>query len=72
MYHTAPRGGNAVPHAELHCKDQSFAQDARQIAENVAGSFRLLVEWSRAEVPFPVNDTGKPVAPDNEEVRHGR
>jgi hypothetical protein len=47
-------------------------EDARQIAENVAGFFGLLAEWSRAEMPFPVNGTDKPVASDNEEADHGR
>jgi hypothetical protein len=47
-------------------------EDARQIAENVTGFFTILAEWSRAEVPTPANDAGKPVAPDDKEVRHDR
>ena len=33
---------------------------ARQIAENVTGFFTLLAKWSRAEMPSPANDIGKP------------
>ena len=44
-------------------------EDARQIAENVTGFFSILAEWSRAEMPAPANDTGKPIASDNEEAR---
>ena len=47
-------------------------EDARQIAENVTGFFSILAEWSRAEMPTPANDTGKPTASDDEEVRHDR
>ena len=44
-------------------------EDARQIVENVTGFFALLAEWSRAEMPSPANDTGKPAASDDEEAR---
>ncbi len=37
--------------------------DARQIAENVAGFFALLAEWSRAEISSPANDLDEPTAP---------
>jgi hypothetical protein len=47
-------------------------EDARQIAQNVTGFFALLAEWSRAEMPSPANDTGKPAASDNDEARHER
>jgi hypothetical protein len=47
-------------------------EDARQIAENITGFFAILAEWSRAEVPPPTNDTGKPVASDDKEVHHDR
>ena len=47
-------------------------EDARQIAENVTGFFTVLAEWSRAEVPSPANDTGKPASEDEEEARHER
>ena len=47
-------------------------EDARQIAENVTGFFALLVEWSRAEMPDPANDSGEPAASDEEEARHER
>jgi hypothetical protein len=43
-------------------------EDARQIAENVTGFFAVLAEWSRAELPAPANDTGKPIASDNKEA----
>jgi hypothetical protein len=39
-------------------------EDARQIAENVTGFFAILAEWSRAELPAPANDAGKPIASD--------
>ena len=44
-------------------------EDARQIAENVTGFFALLAEWSRAEMPSPANETGKPAPSDDEEAR---
>jgi hypothetical protein len=47
-------------------------EDSRQIAENVTGFFSILAEWSRAEMPTPANDAGKPVASDDKEVRHDR
>ena len=47
-------------------------EDARQIAENVTGFFSILAEWSRAEMPSPVNDTGKPAIPDNAGAHHER
>ena len=47
-------------------------EDARQIAENVTGFFSVLAEWSRAEMPTPANDAGKPAASDGKEVRHDR
>jgi hypothetical protein len=47
-------------------------EDARQIAENFTGFFSLLVEWSRAEMPFSANDTSKPAASDEKEARHER
>jgi hypothetical protein len=47
-------------------------EDARQIAENVTGFFAILAEWSRAELPAPANDAGKPIASDNKEVDHDR
>ena len=47
-------------------------EDARQIAANVTGFFSVLAEWSRAEMPSPANDTGKPDAPENGEARHDR
>ena len=50
----------------------SADEDARQIAENVTGFFSVLAEWSRAEMPTPANDTGKPDASDNKEARHDR
>jgi hypothetical protein len=47
-------------------------EDARQIAENVAGFFAILGEWSRAEMPVPANEMGKPSTSDAGEVRHER
>lgn len=47
-------------------------EDARQIAENVTCFFSVLAEWSRAELPTPANDAGKPVASDDKEVSRGR
>ena len=44
-------------------------EDARQISENVTGFFALLAEWSRAEMPFPANDTGKLSISDTGDVR---
>ena len=45
-------------------------EDARQIAANVTGFFSVLAEWSRAEMPTPANDAGKPITSDDKEVRH--
>jgi hypothetical protein len=47
-------------------------EEARQTAANVTGFFTVLAEWSRAEMPTPANDAGKPVASDDKEVRHDR
>ena len=47
-------------------------EDARQIVANVTGFFSVLAEWSRAEMPIPANDAGKPVASDEKEARHER
>ena len=47
-------------------------EDVRQIAANVTGFFSVLAEWSRAEMPTPANDAGKPAASDDKEVRHDR
>jgi len=43
-------------------------EDARQIVENVTGFFAILIEWSRAEMPLPANDTTKPSASHTGEV----
>ena len=47
-------------------------EDARQIAENIAGFFTILAEWSRAEEPVPANDTGELTVSDCGEARHER
>jgi len=47
-------------------------EEARQIAENITGLFSILAEWSRAEMPTPANDAGKPTASDDKEARHDR
>jgi hypothetical protein len=46
-------------------------EDARQIAENVAGFFALLAEWSRAEMPSPRTTQTEPAAQTGE-VRNER
>ena len=45
-------------------------EGARQIKEDVVGFLSILAEWSRAEMPAPANDTGKPPASGDEEARH--
>ncbi|MGE3784526.1 MAG: hypothetical protein AB7H71_17530, partial [Alphaproteobacteria bacterium] len=40
-------------------------EDARQIAANFVGFFSVLAEWSRAELPKPVNNTDARDASDN-------
>jgi hypothetical protein len=47
-------------------------EDARQIAENVTGFFTILIEWSRAEMPVPANDTTKLSTSDASEVPYER
>ena len=47
-------------------------EDARQIFNNVTGFFSILAEWSRAELPEPANDTGKPGEINDGELRHDR
>ena len=47
-------------------------EDARQIAENASGFFTILAEWSRADMPAPANDTGKPAASAGGEARNER
>jgi len=37
---------------------------------SITGFFTVLAEWSRAEVPAPANDTGKPDASENDGGRH--
>jgi hypothetical protein len=45
-------------------------EDARQIAENVAGFFSVLQEWSRAESSAPANDNDRgPVRAGSEITR---
>jgi hypothetical protein len=44
-------------------------EDARQIAENITSFFAILAEWSRAEIPVPVNDTAEPSTSDAGEMR---
>jgi hypothetical protein len=48
-----------------HIRRDLTDADARQIAENVTGFFAILAEWSRAELPTPANEAGKPVASDD-------
>lgn len=54
-----------------HDRDLS-SEDARQIVENVTGFFSILAEWARAEIPEPVNATGKPGEANDGEARHDR
>lgn len=61
-HHIPNRRASALAHTE----------EARQIAENVTGLFSILAEWSRAEIPTPANDAGKPAASDDKEARHDR
>jgi hypothetical protein len=42
------------------------------VAANVAGFFSVLAEWSRAEIPSPASDTGKPDTSEHGEVHHDR
>jgi hypothetical protein len=46
-------------------------EEARQIAENVAGFFALLAEWSRVEMPSP-NDARKPASSQKGEAHDAR
>ena len=47
-------------------------EDARHIAENMAGFFSVLAEWSRAELPSAANDTGTPDASEEGRARDDR
>lgn len=46
--------------------------ETKQIAENVAGFFGILVEWSRTDQPEPANDNSDGATSDDEEGRHDR
>ncbi len=46
--------------------------EAKQIADNVAGFFSVLAEWSRAEPPVPANDNTGAAIPDDKEGCHDR
>ncbi len=46
--------------------------EAKQIADNVAGFFSILAEWSRAEPPVSANDNTGAATPDDAEGRHDR
>jgi hypothetical protein len=55
------------------CVGRDLSRDeAKQIAANVTGFFSILAEWSRAELPVPVNDNASGATPDDEGVRHDR
>ena len=47
-------------------------EEARHFAENIAGFFAVLAEWSREEMPSPAIDVGESDASKNEEGRHDR
>jgi hypothetical protein len=46
--------------------------EAKQIADNVAGFFSILAEWSRAEPPVAANDNTGTATPDHAEGRDDR
>lgn len=46
--------------------------EAKRIADNVAGFFSILAEWSRSEPPVSANDNTVEASPDGEEGRHDR
>lgn len=46
--------------------------EAKRIADNVAGFFSILAEWSRSESPVAANDNTGTATPDDEERRHDR
>lgn len=46
--------------------------EAKQIADNVAGFFSILAEWSRAEPPVAANDNTGTATPDDAEGRDDR
>lgn len=46
--------------------------EANQIADNVAGFFSILAEWSRAEPPVAANDNTGTATPDDAEGRDDR
>lgn len=43
--------------------------EAKEIADNVAGFFSILAEWSRAEPPVAANDNTGTATPDDAEGR---
>ncbi len=48
-------------------------EEAKQITNNIVGFFKILVDWSQAELPEPVNDREKIEIPSRiDEVRHDR
>ncbi len=47
-------------------------EDAREIAENVAGFFSLLAKWANEEVPEPANDNVESSKNPDDEARHDR
>ena len=46
--------------------------EAKQFADNVAGFFSILAEWSRADPPVSANDNTGAATPDDAEGRHDR
>lgn len=46
--------------------------EAKQIADNVAGFFSILAEWSRAGPPVAANDNTGTATPDDAEGRDDR
>ncbi|MFO1153867.1 MAG: hypothetical protein U1E42_09435 [Rhodospirillales bacterium] len=46
--------------------------ETKQIAANVTGFFSILAEWSRDDLPSPVNDNASVAAAAEEGVGHDR
>ena len=44
-------------------------EQARQITADMTGFFGLLARWSKAELPVPANDPGRPACADKGGVR---
>lgn len=47
-------------------------EDAREISENLAGFFEVLIQWSRATEPVPANDNSERSCCRAADARHER